>query len=151
MPRFFASATVSSFTMLSGSVFASTTVMTCEISTTPLSGLNFASRLRSWPKCFFAAVFIASSSVAMSTSFSMPLSLATCVMTSSRRSVACAGVMTVVSSALVGRLYVELQVGLRDVLEGNREGTGALHVDGDAVGRDAGQLAGEIFPRRVEQ
>src|SRR6185503_6837506 len=120
------------FTAWMGSVISSTTTMAWNSSTTPFSASYLASRLRSWPKCFLAAVFIASSRVAISTPRSMPLSLATWSRTRFRLmlGLACVGMVWVFSERVHGpapqrlgpvcrRLELELQVGFGDVLEGD--------------------------------
>src|SRR5688572_17980493 len=160
MPFLRASARVIWFTAWMGSVISSTTTIAWKSSTTPLSGSYLASRLRSWPKCFLAAVFIASSRVAMSTPLSMPLSLATWSRTRFRLMLGFAGVGMVFSERVHGpaprgtypvcqRLELELQVGLGDVLEGDAETARALHLDRDLLAGHLSKHAGEVLAGRV--
>src|SRR5688572_13804422 len=138
--------------------------MAWNSSTTPLSDSYLASRFRSWPKCFLAAVFIASSRVAMSTERSIPLSLATWSRTRLRLMLGFCGVVTLLSlihgppckracmctaSRSVLPLELELEIRLGDLSHRDAEGAGALHLDGDRVLLHPGEQAGEVLAGRL--
>src|SRR5215469_8110407 len=134
-----------------GSVICSTTVTAWKSSTTPLSVSYLASRFRSWPKCFLAAVCIASSRVATSTLLSMPLSLATCSRTRLRLTDGVLGVAIGGSVSYQGRCLSELEVEVRlgDVAEGDLECPTALDLHSDVGRAHLLEDTGKTLPRRA--